>query len=60
MIELRWVDRRKMQESNRGLPYPVIVRELQYRNAVFAVDASGALCPTKDFTEWKTVQWSPE
>jgi hypothetical protein len=42
MIELRWV------EFGRN-------RQLEYRYLTMGVDASGALCPGNDWSDWKIV-----
>jgi len=42
MIELRWV--RKS-----------LSLELQYRHEILSVDASGALCPGNEWSEWMDV-----
>lgn len=44
MIELEYVENEETKE-----------KVLYYRQIIACVDASGALCPSKSWTEWKMV-----
>lgn len=51
MIEIRWaVPKNETFVPNRDWP------KLQYRQLKPSVDASGALCPSVEWTDWQDVQ----